>query len=75
MRKRGVFDPLAQQLRAERVRRGETQGAVAARMGLSRESLNAYEGGRHSPRLPMLRLWAGALGMDLVLQRREAPDV
>jgi transcriptional regulator with XRE-family HTH domain len=65
-------DPFAQQLRDRRQARGESQAAVATRAGMSREWLCQLEASYHRPNLATLRLWASAMGMELVL--REVPD-
>ena len=52
-------------LRELRAERGLTQQEVASRIGVSRQTLNAIEGGKHSPSLEVAFLIAEVLGVAL----------
>lgn len=49
-------------VRELRVERGLSQGALAAEMGVSRQTINAIETGRYSPSLPLAIRLARFLG-------------
>jgi transcriptional regulator with XRE-family HTH domain len=49
-RREEVRESVAKQLRTARTSRGETQEAVARKLGLSRQMINRYENGHDSPR-------------------------
>lgn len=62
------LDPLVRALIAERVQRGMTVADVARRMGHPHRMkvyIGRWESGEVAPTLPLLRLWATALGLDL----------
>lgn len=52
-------------LRELRAERGLTQGDVASRIGVSRQTLNAIEGGKYSPSLEVAFLIAQVLEVPL----------
>ncbi|WP_419807013.1 helix-turn-helix transcriptional regulator [Terriglobus sp.] len=52
-------------LRELRADRGLTQGDVASRIGVSRQTLNAIEGGKYSPSLEVAFRIAEVLGVAL----------
>lgn len=52
-------------LRELRAERGLTQGDVASRIGVSRQTLNAIEGGKYSPSLEVAFLIARVLEVTL----------
>jgi DNA-binding transcriptional regulator YiaG len=56
-----------EQLRDLRVKRNETQGSLAKRMGYSIDAIESWESGRKCPRSPALSEWAEALGKTLTL--------
>lgn len=60
-------DPIVEQLRAERVRRGWSEWDIASRVGCDQSAVNHWERGRRNPLPSNLRAWAGALGFDLLL--------
>ncbi len=62
-----AVSPIVAQLRQARRDRGLTQEAVAARAGVVRPTIGTCERGEHSPTLPILEAWAGALGLELRL--------
>lgn len=47
-----------------RQRRGQSQEQLAARSGLSRDTIHKLEGGKRSPRLATLLTLADTLGVD-----------
>lgn len=47
------LDVMKNHLRDQRARRGLSQADVAARLGVSRQTVIAIEGGRYSPSLPL----------------------
>lgn len=57
--------PVINRLRVLRAERGWSQGDLAARLGVSRQTVNAIETGRYDPSLPlafsMARLFACAI--------------
>ena len=61
-------DPIVRQLLALREAKGLSRTAVAQRAGIARTTLTQAETGRNGPNLVTLRLWADALGADLVLR-------
>lgn len=64
--------PLLAQLADERRRRGLSQAAVAQRAGLSRSSVEAWEGGA-MPTLAALQCLLDALGLRVVAIPADAP--
>jgi transcriptional regulator with XRE-family HTH domain len=71
MASRRRLDPLIVALCAARYEAGLTQLQLQERSGIAASTLCYYESGRRSPTVPCLRRWAGALGYDIVLARRE----
>lgn len=66
-----VTDPVIHQLRSERMGRGLSQREVGELIGnTSYGSIYNWECGVNSPTLQNLRIWAEALGYEVVLQRR-----
>jgi putative transcriptional regulator len=53
------------ELRALRESRGWTQAAVADRLGVSRQTVNALETGRYDPSLPLAFRLAGLFGRPI----------
>lgn len=56
---------IGNRLRELRGERGLTQQEVASRIGVSRQTLNAIEGGKYSPSLEVAFLIAGVLEVAL----------
>lgn len=63
-------DELLIALRQERLDRGWSQRDLAERAGLRQSAISKIESGYADPMLPTVRMVAGALGFDLVLQRK-----
>lgn len=59
-------DPIIEQLRAERLRRGWILKDITDRTGLD---VGQLERGRSRPTLGTLRRWAALLGFDVVLRK------
>jgi ribosome-binding protein aMBF1 (putative translation factor) len=57
---------VGRRLRAERLRRGETQSVVAARAGISVQYLSELERGRKEPSSEVLAAATAALGLTLL---------
>lgn len=70
-----MSEPILDELRAERLRRGLSQRAVARLIGRSTyQTVYQWESGLNNPTLANLRAWADVLGYDVTLTRRaEAP--
>lgn len=49
----GVAVPVRNRLRVLRAERGWSQGGLAARLGVSRQTVNAIETGKYDPSLPL----------------------
>ena len=68
-----MTDPIATELRNERLRRGWSQTYLSQLLGRQTcQTVYRWEQGIHDPCLSNLSDWADALGYDLVLVRR--PD-
>lgn len=67
-----VLARIVDTLHAERERQQLTQRQVAERAGLYHPIICTYERQRYVPSTTKLIAWAGALGYDLTLMRREA---
>lgn len=52
-------------LRLLRTERGWSQAALADRLGVSRQSINAIETGRYDPSLPLAFAIAGLFGLKI----------
>lgn len=63
-RRRGAPRRGAAALRRERLDRGETQGAIAERIGITRSYLSMLERGNAVPPLHVGRAWLEAFGRD-----------
>jgi transcriptional regulator with XRE-family HTH domain len=63
------LDPIIEQLRAERLSREWILKDITDRTGLD---VGQLERGRSRPNMATLQRWAGLLGFDLVLERRDA---
>lgn len=59
-------DPIAEQMRAARQRRGWSLRAMAERSGISEVVIGSWERGDRRPSLPQVRRWLAALGHDLI---------
>ncbi len=67
--------PIAVQLLLARAgQRGVTQDVIAARVGVSVQTVQAWEAGKKNPSLHHLTAWAAALGLELALRETEAAD-
>lgn len=65
-------DPILAELRAERIRRGLTLQALGEQIGRrTHQSVWQWERAITNVTLRCLRDWAGALGYDVVLIKRE----
>lgn len=65
-RTKSYDSPLGQYLRDRRIAAGLTQVTVAARIGVSQNSIQRYESGELEPRLHRLRQIGAVLGFDPV---------
>lgn len=63
-----TLDPIVRQLVDLREAKGLSRTAVAEKAGIARTTLTQAETGRNGVNLSTLRLWADALGADLVLR-------
>lgn len=63
---------LTDRLRKAREHAGIEQAAMAAWLGVSRNTVGNYENGRTRPRLIVLRAWAQATSVDLAWLTGEA---
>ena len=61
-------------IRLARARAGLTQAALAARVGVTQETVSAYERGKRQPTLPTLFRLLDAAGFDLRLRLAEPDD-
>lgn len=52
--------------------KGLTQADVAARLGVTQQTVAGFESGKHDPRMSMLQRYARAVGARLVLVFAEA---
>lgn len=67
-------DPILAELQAERQRRGLSLQALGEELGRSTyQSVWNWESGTSNITLSCLRQWAGALGYDVMLVKREVP--
>ena len=56
---------MTNRLRVLRAERGWSQGELAARLGVSRQTVNAIETGKYDPSLPLAFLLAGVFGLRI----------
>ncbi|TQS30005.1 helix-turn-helix domain-containing protein [Microbispora sp. KK1-11] len=59
------INPIIQALRDERIRRGWSQDALAARLYVHRTQISHWESGRCDPTGDSLVRWADALDMEI----------
>jgi transcriptional regulator with XRE-family HTH domain len=66
---------IADRLRKARESAGLDQGELAERIGIARSTVSNYERGTHTPRRPIIRLWAEETGvpMDWLSPRTDVP--
>lgn len=68
-----MADPIVEELKAERHRQGVSLQRLGEQLGRkSYQTVWQWESETHDPSLSNLRQWAGVLGYELRLVRREA---
>ena len=60
-----MYEGAGDRIREARRQAAITQAELAEKSGISEDSINKLEGGRHSPRPTTLRKLAAALGVDV----------
>lgn len=65
---------LPMELRIRRLLRGITLAELSERAGIPVSTINNWEVGHYEPSLERLELWAGSLGLGVVLLGKEEAD-
>lgn len=71
----GKVDPIVAKLRDVRRAREVSQDRFARASRMPQSTISEIETGARQPTIPTLRRYAAALGFDIVLKRREGPEV
>jgi transcriptional regulator with XRE-family HTH domain len=69
------YEQLISKLVNERIKQDLQQQEVAARLGVKKQNLNNWEKLRSRPKLEVFAAWCQALGMELLLEITDDPDL